>query len=131
MSFPSTFDLILKFAVALGQSFGDDICATGHIKRALKKYCVTDFEFVLGHDDTHHREVLMMVVCPYFPSKMLFLSRKRNAPLRPPKKSSDSKAAGRGCGQRLCFRPPYVPHEEATQHVWAVGRYIHGPTKED
>jgi hypothetical protein len=52
MSFPSTFDLILKFAVALGQSFGDDICATGHIKRALMKYCVTDFEFVLGHDDT-------------------------------------------------------------------------------
>jgi hypothetical protein len=30
----------------------DDIRSAGHIKRALKKYGVADFEFVDGHDGT-------------------------------------------------------------------------------
>jgi hypothetical protein len=41
--------LIFALAVALRQLPDDDIRTTGHIKRALKKHGVADFEFVHGH----------------------------------------------------------------------------------
>jgi hypothetical protein len=39
---------IFKFAIALRQSFGDDIRATGQMKRVLKKYSLSDLEFMFG-----------------------------------------------------------------------------------
>jgi len=47
--------LIFKFAVALWQSFDDDICSARQVlcSRAYKKQVLADLEFVLGHNALH------------------------------------------------------------------------------
>jgi len=50
---PNTLYLIFELAVALGQLPDDDIRTAGHVNRSLKKYGVTNFEFVDRHGAVH------------------------------------------------------------------------------
>jgi hypothetical protein len=48
---------IFKFAIALRQSFGDDIRAAGQMKGVLKKYSLTNLEFMFGHRTVRTRKL--------------------------------------------------------------------------